>query len=356
MESTSDYWVGSTIGEGSYGNVVYAKHKMTNKNVAIKVVLKRQMRTDANFISDIRKEKDLLVALKSDCVVPLWAAFHDSECMYFVLECLTGGDLDHVIRCGLEQDDEDAQGRNAWQLTIPYYTLQLLSALEYIHSQNVVHADLKPHNVLVSGDGKLKLADFGSAIQVRDTMLRTDRLPTSLTPETSGALRGMGTADYASPELIRGEALPVSSHDNIHSTAAVFGIDLWSFGCVLFAMWEGCSPFHDASDALAIRRIVEHRQDQPLPWKKMPSQWHDLIGDLLAPEANHRLGIADLEEMSDSDKVMYTSIRRRSCLLTNDDDGCEKVPFLAPEPSWWTNAKSDALRDGAAGWISFLLA
>lgn len=356
MESTSDYWVGSTIGEGSYGKVVYAKHKKTNKNVAVKVVLKRQMQTNAYFIRDIRKEKDLLVALKSDFVVPLWAAFHDSECMYFVLECLTGGDLEHVIQCGLNHDDEDVRGRKEWQLSIPYYALQLLSAVEFIHSQNVVHADLKPQNVLVSADGKLKLADFGSAIRVRNTILRADSTPTPLTTETNAALRGMGTTDYASPEFIRGETLSGSNHYNTNSAPVIFGIDLWSFGCVLFAMWEGSSPFHDESDALAIQRIVEHRQDQPLPWIRMPPCWHDLIRDLLAPEANRRLGIADLEEKSDGDKVLYTSIRRRSCLSIQDDGSSTTVPFLAPEPSWWTNAKKDTLRDGAAGWSSFLLA
>jgi 3-phosphoinositide dependent protein kinase-1 len=366
MESTLEYWVGSTIGEGSYGKVVYAIHKKTNKDVAIKVVLTRQMQTDPYFVKDIRKERDLLITLKSEFVVPLWAAFYDSECIYFVLECLTGGDLNHVIQCALllqQQEEDCATGsllrrRDQWHLAIPHYALQLLSALEFIHSNNVVHADLKPHNVLVSDRGKLKLADFGSAIQVQITdtqqqQQQAQQQQEQVHPDTAIALRGMGTADYACPEVIRG-ATSSSSYDAL-------GIDLWSFGCVLFAMWEGTSPFHDESGAAlaVIQRVVEHHRhpDQPLPFtRRIPLCWQELIRDFLMPEAHCRLGMVDLEDRNGSKNVTYTSIRRRSCLLINDaGDGSAELPFLASEPSWWTNAKNETLRDGAVGWSAFLL-
>jgi 3-phosphoinositide dependent protein kinase-1 len=315
MATTADYWVGSAIGEGSYGKVVHARHKETNKDVAIKVVTKQSIKKEPSLLSGVWKERGLLTNLKSEYVVSLWASFHDSECIYFVMECLAGGDLTHVVQCGLER-------LNEWSLAIPYYALQVISALEFIHKRHVIHADLKPDNVLVSTSGRIKLADFGSAVELNDTKL--------------DSIRFMGTADYASPEVVRG------------MTSISFGVDLWSLGCLLYAMWEGASPFHDQSDALAIKRIVEYKGTQ-LQAQNLNGNWETLIRDLLSPEVSNRLGMADCERTREGG-VFYASIRDRSCLQSD-----EEVAFRASEPSWWTQTRKNKLRDGAEGWSIFLL-
>ena len=323
MTTTSDYWVGATIGEGSYGKVVHARHKITNRNFAIKVMTKQSIQKNPALLSEIWKERELLKTLKSDHVVSLWASFHDSECIYFVMECLAGGDLAHVIQCGQHFFLE-------WSLAIPSYTLQLISALEFIHSRRVIHADLKPENVLVSTRGRIKLADFGSAVELNNNR-----------PITHDSIRCMGTADYASPEVVRG------------LTSLSFGIDLWSLGCVLYAMWEGVSPFHDSSDALAVQKIVGHSNEGHLKSKNMMEVWETLVHDLLAPEASNRLGMADIKLPNSDGCVVYTSIRERPCLSTHG--GGNEVSFRAPAPSWWNKALTHSLRDGAEGWGMFLL-
>jgi serine/threonine protein kinase len=253
--------------------------------------------------------------------------------------------LAHVIRSGLQDQKQQ------WTETIPNYSRQLVAALEFIHSRAVIHADLKPENVLLTTTGKLKLADFGAAIELQSS---ADKQSAALSKEQ---MRFIGTADYASPEVIRGALLP--------SVA----IDLWSLGCVLYAMWEGASPFHDESDALAIQRIMRYCADDDgderlvLPQTNhMPDDWKSLIRNLLTPDPSGRRGMIDFEartSTSGDEDVVYTLIRESPCLLRTasceEEEEDEVSHFRAPEPSWWVETQSSDKRDGAEGWSVFLL-
>jgi 3-phosphoinositide dependent protein kinase-1 len=331
--TTADFLVGATIGEGAYGKVVHAIHKTTGKYVAIKVMTKQSIQKDPALMTVAMKERRLLSDFQeSEHIVSLWASFHDSECLYFVMECLAGGDLAHAIRSGLHDPEQ-------WSATIPNYSRQLVSALEFIHSRAVIHADLKPENVLLTTTGKLKLADFGAAIEL-SSGAADDKSPAV----SEEQMRYIGTADYASPEVIRGEAALLPS-------AAV---DLWSLGCVLYAMWEGASPFHDESDALAIQRIMRYcaaadEERQRLQTDNMPDDWMTLIQGLLTPEPSERVGMNDFH-------LVYRSIRKSPCLLrTACSEEEDEVHFRAPEPSWWVETQNSDKRDGTEGWSVFLL-
>lgn len=336
--TTADFLVGTTIGEGSYGRVIHATYKATGKDAAIKVITKMSIQKDPTLMDGVMRERRLLSELKSEYVVSLWASFHDSECLYFVMECLTGGDLAHVIRSGLLPERYEE-----WSAVIPHYTIQILSALEFLHTRNVVHGDLKPENILVSTAGRLKLADFGAAIE-----LKSDSAPSSNSKQQPFIA---GTADYASPEVVRGETHLLS-----------VGIDLWSLGCLLYAMWEGVSPFHDQSDALAIQRIVQYckgddKQQRNLTEasQHISNDWKILIRDLMSPAPLMRLGVTDFHNrLKTADAVVaYTSIRERACLHTSPS-GKVGAMFQAPAPSWWSETQTTAKRDGAEGWSIFL--
>lgn len=318
--STADYLVGQAIGEGTFGKVVYAQYKATRKDVAIKIIPKLIIQKDRRLLSSVFKEKQLLMELKSRYVVPLLACFHDSQCLYFVMECASGGNLLCLISNGLKD-------KPSWCRSIPTYGLQLLAALEFAHSRNVLHADLKPDNVLVMNNKRLVLADFGSAISLNEL--------STVNPDH------MGTTDYASPEVVRG----------VVSTFSV-GIDLWSFGCVLYAMWEGASPFHDKSHALAINRIVTYDVEQELVAKNMTSSWISLVRNLLTPEPSKRYGVKDFDQRFNSNvKFEYRTIRDHSHCWKESD--IRKL-FQGPKPKWF-HERNKLLQDGKQGWSVFML-
>jgi serine/threonine protein kinase len=105
MATTNDYMVGVTIGECAFGRVVYAQHKKTNQEVAIKVANKFTLKKHPDKLQCILTERRVLEDLKEmDRVVNLWACFHDKECLYMVQECVPGGDLTNIMKKARETD------------------------------------------------------------------------------------------------------------------------------------------------------------------------------------------------------------------------------------------------------------
>jgi serine/threonine protein kinase len=346
MSKPADYLVGILIGEGAYGRVVHGQLKSTKKHVAVKVMDKVGIRK-RNILDRVKQEQVVLQQWNTSLhVVKLLASFHDEECLYFVMECCTGGDLTHWIQSAttmmMEQHDETdnrtSKEQERFQQSIPHFALQLLGALEFIHSEGVIHADLKPDNVLVTKNGRLKLADFGSCIRLG----------------TSSPNYEIGTADYASPEQVRA------------SDQLTVAVDLWAFGCILHAMWTGASPFHAESDALCIHQIVSYAaatgssgvNDEKdailLPTLvRLPEPWQCITGLLLHPNACERLGATDTTIIGCTNNVMYTSIRAHG--VFDGVDLSKDPPYMAPAPKWWQETSSTSMSDGAEGWSVFLL-
>jgi serine/threonine protein kinase len=123
MSTASEYWVGPTIGEGSFAQVVYAQHKATGKRVAIKVVEQVFLKKHPPAMQGLLTERKLLKELsqQSPHVVNLWASFLDSQCVYLVMELAMGGDLAGLIQLGLS----DESNHDKWHQSIPHYAWQL---------------------------------------------------------------------------------------------------------------------------------------------------------------------------------------------------------------------------------------
>ena len=317
MSAPSEYFVGLLIGQGAYGCVLHGRLKSSGRDVAIKVMEKICIIRRQGLIDQVRLEQALLQKWNSRHVVKLLASFHDSECLYFVMECCTGGDLMHWINSATYGAKEQ------FQQCIPYLALQLIGAIEFIHTEGVIHADLKPGNVLLTKTGQLKLADFGSAILVA----------------TGKSAIPLGTTDYSSPELLRG------------SQVLTVAVDLWSLGCILYAMWMGKSPFHAESDKLCIEQILScASSNSTISWPlSIPESWK-IINGLLCPNVSERLGAGDFQG---GKNVIYSSIRMSQAFegINLSDDPC----YLAPPPKWWQDTPFTSLRDGAEGWSVFLL-
>jgi len=143
------------------------------------------------------------------------------------MELATGGDLRGLIHQGLSSHVE----RRSWLgSSVPFYASQLIAAVEFLHSEGVLHCDLKPENVLLDATrGHLKLADFGCALDTTTQQLQQQQ---EVFPR--------GTASYSSPEILRVSKLTVA------------------VGCILHAMVHGQSPFDRGSEALTVRAVFAH--------------------------------------------------------------------------------------------------
>ena len=335
LPSEDDYWVGPTIGEGAFGHVVYAVHKATEQKVAIKVMevpntkqgnLHRQLQQQqkTQMILNERRILNLPAIKSSRWTIDLWAAFlgkpSSTQCLYFVMKLATGGDLAGLIKRGLESSCQPL-----WrQHSVPYYASQLIQAVEFLHSQGILHCDLKPENLLLDATtGNLMVADFGCSL---DTSL----------PLEQNLSFPRGTALYAAPEVLR-------AVDDLTVT-----VDYWSVGCILHAMMFGSSPFDRGSEALTVEAIVGYDGNFK-EWKKEnaltgtsdnDNPIDQLVGDLL---------VIDIE-----DRIAAWKDKALSFLNSIDDGEVgTKKDILLPVPEWQEQVNNSTLRDGSLGWLVF---
>lgn len=317
QSSTCDYMVGIAIGQGAFGTVLYGRHKVSQKPVAIKVILRHSLQKHPFLQQAILQEQLILQRCNdSPYIVSLYASFLDDECLYLVLELGTRGTLQHAIDSYLNDNSSCTSD------IVTCYTSQLMQALEYLHyQQDVIHGDLKPENVLLCENGTLKLCDFGSAIDMKTTGIEYN-VP-------------RGTVDYTAPEVVVRNTRDVSP-----------AMDLWSLGCIVVCMWTGTCPFHAASDALAIDKIMkycdEYNREMNKVSKQIPAEHKGLVTQLIHPDATKRGDIHSIQS------------QYKNLLIQNEKD---MPPYLPPRPDWWNEVQSETthLRDGSQGWTAFVM-
>ena len=400
MGSTADYWVGTTIAEGAFGTVVYGQHKQSRWPVAIKCVSKAVMARQPVTAIQLVQEQKILKRLNETTddktveendnsddsksppfFVRLHASFHDAHCVYIVTELCLGGTLQDVLMASQHPPKGTTTASQlGWR---QHYGFQILQALSALHEAGIVHCDLKPHNVLLTKHGRVKLADFGSAIII---------VPLLRGPMTVHQPIPRGSPGYAAPELMQMK----------QSTDITVAADMWSLGCVLFALWMGVSPFEDSgSEALTVQKSQEYctlqddraRMAFLFPTTEnededdasdnnnnnnpgtssadektgttirkssnpaVPAHWKLLISSLLRPKPCERAGPAD-QDTRTKDGKLYPSLHQSD--VWGDVDTTKNPSLLPLVPSWWIeqqNAEKDdhGLRDGAAGWSTFLV-
>ncbi|ETV97896.1 AGC/PDK1 protein kinase, variant [Aphanomyces invadans] len=259
--SPSDFVFGSVLGQGSFAKVYHAQFKKTKANFAVKVM-------DQEFIKKHDKvpfvvmERQVMSKLSHPNIVKFYCSFKDDESLYMVMELCRGGELLSYI-CK-ERDAAKAQGLLDTACSVPvvqFYMAQLIVALQYIHSNQVIHRDLKPDNILFSEQGHLKVTDFGTA---------------TLTDSNEHATKFCGTAEYLSPEVLND--MPVG-----------VGSDLWAVGCILFQMLTGRPPFRGETDFLTFQQILSHDSATMEFPAHVPETARDLIRQLLVLNLDARL-------------------------------------------------------------------
>uniref|UniRef100_A0A453JJZ2 non-specific serine/threonine protein kinase n=3 Tax=Triticinae TaxID=1648030 RepID=A0A453JJZ2_AEGTS len=281
--SIEDFEIIKPISRGAFGRVFLAKKRVTGDLFAIKVLKKADM-IRKNAVESILAERDILISARNPFVVRFFYSFTCRENLYLVMEYLNGGDLYSLLR-GLGCLDEDMART---------YIAELVLALEYLHSLNVIHRDLKPDNLLISRDGHIKLTDFGLSkvglINSTDdlsgpdvsTALVGDNQPTDAEQRAHKRRQrqkqtAVGTPDYLAPEILLGMS---------HGPTA----DWWSVGVILFEILVGIPPFNAEHPQI----IFDNIMNREIPWPQVPqelsSEAYDLIDKLLIENPVQRLG------------------------------------------------------------------
>ncbi|KAI0436866.1 putative 3-phosphoinositide dependent protein kinase-1 [Xylaria telfairii] len=272
-----DFQFGTVLGEGSYSSVYLATDRQTLKEYAIKVLEKRHIIKERK-IKYVNIEKDTLNRLtEHPGIVRLYYTFQDENCLYYVLDLCSGGELLGVLKKTGTFDVECTR----------FFGAQILDAIEYMHSRGVIHRDLKPENVLLDDQTHVKITDFGTARLLSDPRApqapgRIEDMGTSSRAKEQDDNRAasfVGTAEYVSPELLTNKNACKAS-------------DLWAFGCIIYQMLAGRPPFKGGSEYLTFQKIVALDYDFPLGF---PPAARDLVERCLVLDPAQRLTIEHIK-------------------------------------------------------------
>jgi serine/threonine protein kinase len=217
------------IGDGGMAVVYKARCKLLNRYVAIKI-LKPQFTKDIKFIESFRRESQAAASLSHPNIVNVYDVGREGNINYIVMELIEGKVLSDIIKERGSLSSQEAVS----------IAKQIAFALSHAHKNQIIHRDVKPHNILVTKDGTAKITDFGIAKAVN-----------------AGTIVGqtgtvMGSVHYFSPEQARGGYVDEKS-------------DIYSLGIVLYEMLTGKVPF-DADNPVAV--AMKHINDEIVP----PSQ------------------------------------------------------------------------------------
>lgn len=219
------YEIIEQIGTGGMADVYKAKCHKLNRYVAIKV-MKSEFSQDKTFVSKFRAEAQSAAGLVNPNVVNVYDVGVENGIYYIVMELVEGITLKKYI---------EKRGRLPYKEAVSI-AIQVANGMDAAHKHNIVHRDIKPQNIIISKEGKVKVTDFGIA-----------KVASSATINTSAS---MGSVHYISPEQARGGYSDERS-------------DIYSLGITLFEMLTGTVPF-DGDSAVSV--AVQHIQDSiPLP-------------------------------------------------------------------------------------------
>jgi eukaryotic-like serine/threonine-protein kinase len=253
------YRVLSRIGAGGMADVYLAQDEQLGREVAVKL-LHRRFSEDPAFVERFRREAQAAASLQHPNVVSVFDRGSFDGTYYIAMEYLPGRSLKQLIR-----EEAPLEPGRAVDLTI-----QILKAARFAHRRNVIHRDLKPHNVIVDDNDHAKVTDFGIARAGASDMTETGSI--------------MGTAQYLSPEQAQGHAVSAPS-------------DLYSVAIVLYEMLTGRVPFEGDS---AVTIALKHVSETPVP----PSQLNPAVGPALDQVVMWALNKDPADRPADADQFI----------------------------------------------------
>ena len=322
------------LGAGGMANVYLAEDQELGRRVAIKILNDRHA-GDEQFIERFRREAKNAAALSHPNIVSIYDRGEAEGTYYIAMEHLDGRNLKELIL---------ARGPAPVQIALEY-TRQILGALRFAHRHGIVHRDIKPHNVLLDGEGRLKVTDFGIA-----------RAGAASQMTEAGSI--VGTAQYLSPEQARGTAVDQRS-------------DLYSVGIVLYELLTGTVPFSgDSPVEIAMKHLSSK---PPLPSSRRADIAHDLdlvVMRALAKDPDDRY--QDAEEMDadlarvarggavsgQTNEAATAIIQAPSAMptaITQARSVQERPPGYTPAPVYYDYDESPRRRRAIWPWLLVLL-
>lgn len=262
------YVVEREIGRGGMGVVYSGRDTRLDRAVAVKA-LPAELAADTNRLARLEREARVLASLSHPNIAALYGLEEQGGSKYLVMEMIEGETLADRLRRGPLPVDEAIQACE-----------QIAQGLEAAHDAGVIHRDLKPGNIKVLPDGRVKILDFGLA---KETVARpsssadvTTSPTANFTAPATAAGQIMGTPGYLSPEQARGKPLDKRT-------------DIWSFGCVLYECLTGQMCFGGETVSDTIAAVLERDPDLRRLPERTPARVRDLLSRCLEKQAKNRL-------------------------------------------------------------------
>lgn len=290
------YQVIERIGGGGMALVYRAHDILLNRNVAIKV-LRNQFVHDEEFIRRFRREAQSAASLSHPNVVSIYDVGQEDDVHYIVMEYVEGKNLNEIIkeRAPLQVDESVR------------IASQICDALDHAHQNQIIHRDIKPHNILIGRNGRVKVTDFGIA-----------RAVTSTTITQTGSV--VGSVHYFSPEHAKGVTTGEKS-------------DLYSLGIVLYQMLTGVLPFLGESPiSVALKHLQEEFEEPRLLNPLIPQSVENVILRSMRKNPEERYQSAK-QMLQDLETCLLPERRSESKVLFNDEEDEDRtriIPAIKP--------------------------
>lgn len=277
------------IGDGGMAVVYKAKDKLLNRFIAVKI-LRPEFTKDAAFVENFKRESQAAAGLSHPNVVGVYDVGREGNINYIVMELIEGKTLNEIIK-----EEAPMDYRKVIDIT-----KQVASALKVAHKNKIIHRDVKPHNIMVTNDGVVKLADFGIAKAVNDATLSTGS-------------KIIGSVHYFSPEQARGNYVDERS-------------DIYSLGIVMYEMLTGTVPFDgDNPVTVALKHINEEVRPPSEIVSGIPPALERCVLKATSKYQTNRYSSAEelIEELDNIEfvtKVVGNSIFNQSAKVVDEDE------------------------------------
>lgn len=277
------------IGDGGMAVVYKAKDKLLNRFIAVKI-LRPEFTKDAAFVENFKRESQAAAGLSHPNVVGVYDVGREGNINYIVMELIEGKTLNEIIK-----EEAPMDYRKVIDIT-----KQVASALKVAHKNKIIHRDVKPHNIMVTNEGVVKLADFGIAKAVNDATLSTGS-------------KIIGSVHYFSPEQARGNYVDERS-------------DIYSLGIVMYEMLTGTVPFDgDNPVTVALKHINEEVRPPSEIVSGIPPALERCVLKATSKYQTNRYSSAEelIEELDNIEfvtKVVGNSIFNQSAKVVDEDE------------------------------------